>query len=134
MGVSHAAAIYSAKPSSNLRGLLTALHLDPVIWTRSVEFETILQFVTRTSVRDPANRTPVHLWVFNRAQAAYLKDYFDTLPYVAATMRHVPLGVGLLPAAQGGRPVIVLTPEEQERRKANRRKLDAERKRRKRAA
>lgn len=134
MSVSHAAAIYSAKPSANLRGLLTALHLDPTIWTRSVEFETILQFVTRTSVRDPANGTPVHLWVFDREQATYLKDYFDTLPHVAATMSHVPLGVGLVRAAQGGRPVIVLTPEEQERRKADRRRRDAERKRLKRAA
>lgn len=134
MRVSHAAAIYSAKPSSNLRGLLTALNLDPVFWTRSVEFETILQFVTRTSVRDPANGTPIHLWVFDREQATYVKDYFDTLPYVAATMRPVPLGLELVPAAQGGRPVILLTPEEQERRKADRRRKDAKRKRLKRAA
>lgn len=134
MAVSHAAAIYSAKPSANLRELLTALNLDPAIWTRSVEFEAILQFVTRTSVRDPANGTPVHLWVFDREQATYLKDYFDMLPHVAATMRTVPLGLELVSAAQGGRPTIVLTPEQQAQRQADRRKRDAERKRRQRAA
>lgn len=134
MSVSHAAAIYSAKPSSNLRGLLTALNLDPVIWTRSVEFETILQFVTRTSVRDPANGTPIHLWVFDREQAIYLKDYFDTLPHVAASMRHVPLGLELALPNKGGRPALVLTPEEQEQRRVDQRWKDAERKRRERAA
>lgn len=134
MGVSHAAAIYSAKPSSNLRGLLTALNLDPVIWTRSVEFETILQFVTRTSVRDPVNGTPIHLWVFDHGQATYLKNYFDTLPHVAATMSHVPLGLELAPPEKGGRPALVLTPEEQDRRRADRRQKDAARKRQKRAA
>jgi len=134
MGVSHAAAIYSAKPSSNLRGLLMALNLDPVIWTRSVEFETILQFVTRTSVRDPANGTPVHLWVFDREQATYLKSYFDTLAHVAATMEHVSLGLELSPPAKGGAPVVVVTPEQKEQQKARRRAKDAERKRRKRAA
>lgn len=134
MGVSHAAAIYSAKPSSNLRGLLTALALDPVIWTRSVEFETILQFVTRTSVRDPANCTPIDLWVFDSEQAAYLKHYFDALPYVVATISHVPLGLELPPPAKGGAPVLVFTPEQQAQRQAARRERDAERKRRKRAA
>jgi len=134
MGVSHAAAIYSAKPSSNLRGLLAALNLDPVIWTRSVEFETVLQFATRTSVRDPTNSTPVELWVFDRAQAQYLKEYFDALPHVTATMLSVPLDLALAPPAKGGRPAMVLTPEEQDRRKAERRQKDAARKRKKRTA
>jgi hypothetical protein len=133
IGISHAAAIYSAKPSSNLRGLLTALNLDPVIWTQSVEFETILQFVTRTSVRDPANGAPINLWVFDRAQATYLKNYFDTMPHVAPTMNHVPLGLELAQPEKGGRPALVLTPEEQEQRRAGQRRKDAERKRRKRA-
>jgi hypothetical protein len=133
MGVSHAAAIYSAKPSSNLRALLTALNLDPTIWTRSVEFETILQFVTRTSVRDPANGTPIFLWVFDLEQAIYLKEYFDTLPHVSAAMCHVPLGLELAPSKKGGRPALVLTPEEHIERRADQRRKDAERKRRKRS-
>jgi len=134
MGVSHAAAIYSAKPSANLRSLLSALGIDTEAWTRSVEFETILQFVTRTSVRAPNNGTPVELWVFDREQAAYLKDYFDGLPHTTATTTRVPLALGLAPKSKGGRPAKVMTPEEREAQQVERRRKDAARKRQKRAA
>ncbi len=136
MGVSHAAAIYSAKPSPNMLSLLAALGIDTDAWKRSVEFETILQFMTRTSVRSPGNPTPVELWVFDRGQAEYLKDYFDALPHTTATMARVPIAIDLTPKSKGGRPVTVRTPEEQEAWLAEQRRKDAERKReaRKRAA
>lgn len=134
MGVSHAAAIYSAKPSANLRSLLSALGIDTETWTRSVEFETILQFMTRTSVRSPTNSTPVELWVFDREQAGYLKDYFDTLPHTTATMTRATLALGLVPKSKGGRPAKVMTPDEREAQKVEQRRKDAARKREKRAA
>lgn len=68
MHCTHAAAIYSAKPAPNLINLLNALDIPADDWTRSVEHETILQFMTRTSLRDANNCSPVHLWVFDRAQ------------------------------------------------------------------
>jgi hypothetical protein len=129
MRVSHAAAIYSAKPSTNLRSLLRALEINPDAWTRSVEFETILQFMTRTSVRDPANSTPVELWVFDRDQAEYLKEYFDTLLHTTATMNYVPLAFTLAPQSKGGRPATQRTPDEQDAWLAQRRLRDAARKR-----
>lgn len=136
MGVSHAAAIYSAKPSPNMLSFLAALGIDTEAWTRSVEFETILQFMTRTSVRSPGNATPVEMWVFDRGQAEYLKDYFDALPHTTATMARAPIAIDLAPKSKGGRPVIVRTPEEQEAWLAEQRRKDAKRKReaRKRAA
>lgn len=129
MGVSHAAATYTAKPSANLRSLLSALHIDAGAWTRSVEFETILQFMTRTSVRAPANATPVELCVFDRDQAAYLTEYFDALPHATATMIRVPLDLDLAPRSKGGRPAVVRTPEEQDVWLAGKRAKDAMRKR-----
>jgi hypothetical protein len=132
--VSHAAAIYSAKASANLRSLLLALGIDPQAWTQSVEFETILQFVTRTSVRDPSNASPVELWVFDRDQALYLKDYFDGLSHVTATVVRASVVLDLAPQSKGGRPPKVRTPAEHAAWEADRRTRDAARKRRQRQA
>jgi hypothetical protein len=134
MGVSCAAAIYSAKPSANLRSFLSALGIDTDAWTRSVEFESILQFMTRTSVRAPTDRTTVQLWVFDREQAAYLKEYFDKLPHTMATMTRVPLAFELAPRSKGGRPAKAMTPEQRQAQKDEQRRKDAARKRVKRAA
>jgi hypothetical protein len=128
--ISHAAVIYAAKPCPNLRGLLIALDIDPDMWTRSVEFEAILQFVTRTSIRDPNNATPVRLWVFDGAQALYLKEYFDGLPHVTSTVSKVALPLDIRAKQSGGRPAISRTPVEQAVWDAERRRKDAERKRR----
>ncbi len=125
----HAAMIYAAKPCENLRALLRLFKINPPLWTRSVEFETILQFATRTSVRDPDSTAPVSLWVFDREQALYLKEYFDTQPHIVASMVHVPLAVAIPPKSKGGRPRAFRTPEQEAARQAERRKREAARKR-----
>lgn len=127
--LSHAAIIYAAKPSPNLRSLLRALDIDPDHWTRSIEHEAILQFVTRTSVRDPNNAMPVYLYVFDRAQAEYLKEYFDGLHHVIANITQVPLKVAIPERSKGGRPAEVRTPQEQAEWESEKRRKDAERKR-----
>lgn len=128
-GISDAAMIYSAKPCPNLRGLLLALGIDSKVWTRSIEFEAILQFMTRTSVRDPSNATPVQLWVFDCDQAAYLKDYFDGLSHVTANVAHVALQIDIPAKKAGGRPRITRTPEEHAAWREEQRQKDADRKR-----
>jgi len=132
-GVSHAAAIFSAKASPNLVALLDVLGIDREAWERSVEHETILQFVTRTSVRDPDNSSPVRLWVFDREQALYLKTYFDDLGFASATISLVPDGPAIPAMGKRGRPSNVYTPSEQEKRKEAERAKARERKRRSRA-
>lgn len=129
MGFSQAAMIYAAKPSSNLRSLLNACEIDPSLWTRSVEHETILQFVTRTSVRDPNSTAPVHLYVFDRAQAEYLLEYFAALPHVSATTSHVSLEVDVPSKQKVGRPRKIRTPEEQVVWENEKRLKDRDRKR-----
>ena len=131
--VSHAAIIYSAKPSANLRGLLQVLGISNELWTKSVEHETICQFMTRTSVRDPDNASPVHLWVFDHEQARYLKEYFDGLDHVSATIAHIADGPAIPAIAKSGPKVADRTPEQQVEFQNAKRRKDAERKRKKRA-
>lgn len=133
MGVNSAVAIYSAKPSSNMRSFLSSLSIDAQAWTSSVEYEVILQFMTRTSVRATDDDRPVDLWVFDRDQAKYLKDYFDGLPHTQATMECVSTSINLQPSSKGGRRKTVRTPEEQESWNAEKRQKDAARKRKERA-
>ena len=132
--ISDAAIIYSAKPSPNLVGLLNATGMDAELWTRSIEHETILQFVTRTSVRDPDSTEPVNLYVIDETQAIYLKEYFDGLSHVSAHISKIELSEPIPTKSKGGRPRIQRTPEEQDRYKAERRRKDRERKRKKRKA
>ena len=127
--ITNAAAIYTAKPCPNLRGLLIAFGIDSDEWTRSIEYEAILQFVTRTSVRDPNNATTVRFWVFDRGQAEYLKEYFDRLSHVTATLSCVNLNLNIAPKSGGGRPAVVRSPSEQADYEERRRKKDAARKR-----
>lgn len=131
--VSHAAAIYSAKGCPNLTALLKLLDIDPAAWTTSIEHEAILQFVTRTSVRDPNNCSPVRIWVFDRDQALYLKTYFDGLGFASATMSLVPGGPTIPAKLKGGRRAKVYSPHEIDERKAIKTAKDRERKRRSRA-
>jgi hypothetical protein len=80
-------------------------------------------------VRDKDNSSPVHLWVFDRDQALYLKEHFDSLDYVSATMQLVADGP-LIPAhSKRGPKSAVRTPEEQAEFVAAKRRKDAERKR-----
>lgn len=131
--ISHAVAIYAAKPAPNLISLLKARGVPVEAWARSMEHETILQFVTRTSVRNAGNSSPVHLWVFDRAQALYLKEYFDGLDYVTATMKVVEDGPEIPERARSGPKAAVRTPEEQAEYLAMKKAKDKERKRRSRA-
>lgn len=132
-GVSHAAMIYAAKPPPNLVSFLRKFSVPDELWTASVERETVLQFMTRTSVRDPGNAAPVHLWVFDRQQALYLKEHFDRLDYTVASMELLDDGPAIPELAKRGPKPATRSPEEQEAFDAERRRRDAERNRRNRA-
>lgn len=127
---SHAAMIYAAKPAPNLQNLLNTLGIETDAWTRSTECETILQFATRTSVRDPLNTQPIHLYVFDKDQAAYVADYFAELPYTETDVSKVEVSFEISPPSRGGRPRTSRTPDEQARWEEKRRKKDRERKQR----
>lgn len=131
--IDHAAIIYSAKASPSLVSLLNVLGIDKSAWEQSVEHETILQFVTRTSVRTEGSMSPAHLWVFDRAQALYLKHYFDSLPYVSGTIELVTDAPVIPATGKLGRKKVVRSPEEKAEYDREKRARDAARKRKARA-
>lgn len=131
--VSNAAIIYAAKPCANLRSLLIACGIKPEGWTESVESETILQFVTRTSVRNPSDTSTVSLWVFDKWQAEYLYKYFENLPYTEPLLQCAQIDFEIPQQNKLGRPPVHRTPEEQEQFLLMKKKKDAARNQKSRA-
>jgi hypothetical protein len=129
----HAAMIYSAKPSPHLVALLKILEVPVEKWAQSVEHEAVLQFMSRTSVRNRGNTSPVHMWVFDRDQALYLKEHFDSLRHVTATMQLVEDGPEIPAQSKRGPKATMRTTEEEAEFLAAKRRKDAERNRRNRA-
>lgn len=99
-----ATAIYAAKPSPEARTVLKLLGVDSSVWTETHEHETVLQFVCRTSIRDPESTRPVTIRVFDRATAEYLARYFENQPHCVTTMELVDLGFANAKPNAGGRP------------------------------
>lgn len=98
---SAAACIYSAKPSPVQQEILTHIGLDPEVWTETNEHETILQFLARTSIRDPKATANVTLTVYDKVQAAYLQRYFENLPHCDVEMRLTDLGFAYVERGRG---------------------------------
>ncbi len=131
--VSNAAIMYAAKPCANLRSLLIACGTEPEGWTESVESETILQFVTRTSVRNPSDTSTVSLWVFDKWQAEYLYKYFENLPYTEPLLQCAQIDFEIPQQNKLGRPPVHRTPEEQEQFLLMKKEKDAARNQKSRA-
>ena len=129
----HAAMIYSAKPSTHLISLLKMLQVPVEKWAQSVEHEAVLQFMSRTSVRNRGNTSPVHMWVYDRDQALYLKEHFDGLRHVTATMQWVEDGPEIPVQSKRGPKAAVRTAAEEAEYLSAKRRKDAERNRRNRA-
>jgi hypothetical protein len=92
--INAAAIIYSAKPDPFEAQILEerGIDADAVIQTR--ERETIYQFVSRTSIRDPDSGAPVIAYVFDRKQAEALQSRFDEHPHVITELTLIDLGFG----------------------------------------
>jgi hypothetical protein len=121
MGFHHAAMFYAAKPSSEVESAICGLGSSAAQWVSTNEYEAILQFLTRTSVRDVSSTRDVVLHVFNREQAEYLKTFFDSQPHITATIEKVDLALSTQEKSVGGRPRKILTAEEREAIEATKR-------------
>lgn len=131
----HVTMMYSAKPSPLTRGIYRRIGVDPAWHAISAEFETILQFVCRTSVRSADDNRDIHIQVYDRQQAEYLRDYFQNDPrrYVLPELRLENLGFAYdRRDSRPGRKPVVLTLEEREAKKVADRLKDRDRKRRQR--
>ena len=111
---SAAAIIYSAKPSPDERGLWEALGVDPMSAVATREFETIYQFVSRTSVRTPDCEKHIEVFVYDHQQAAYLEQMFDRTGFVETQLELVDLGFSdAPPPPKPGRPKTFRSENEQ---------------------
>lgn len=71
--------IFTANSSSDCTAFLKLNGLDASSWRSTKEHETILQGLTRTSIRDADSDHDVEFYVMDRADAQYCADYFTRL-------------------------------------------------------
>lgn len=128
-----AAIIYASKPSKASQAIMEVLECTDADWVETNEFETILQFLTRTSVRDVTTGGHTNFYVMSKDQADYLKDFFDAQPHISATLEYVELGLEYPEPLKRGRKPVVLTPQEAAERAESNRLAKAERERQRRA-
>jgi len=133
--INAATCIYTVKPDHEQRKAYELLGIDPDYYIETNERETILQFMCRTSVRDPESVCHVDLFVYDKTQADFLRRYFDRdqRGYAVATMQLHDLGFAYAERKRG-RPVVVRSEDDQARRATDRREADRLRKAARRAA
>lgn len=120
MHCTDAAMIYAAKPNPNVRSVLDAIGVSHADWVQTAEFETVLQFVTRTSIRDVGSAAHATVYVFDRWQAQYLMTFFASQAHIDADIEWIDLGLTFKQEKPGPK-VRTVTPEEAEQRIAARR-------------
>ncbi|SOB86743.1 hypothetical protein SAMN06297144_1852 [Sphingomonas guangdongensis] len=123
-GCNQAAVIYSAKPSPNIEGLLKVHGVTAEDWRITNEFEVILQFVTRTSIRDPRSAEEVTLYVYDIDQASYLLHQLALLDHVEVTFEKADVAINDQKKRRGRKP-RELTEAEVAERAARRREQNA---------
>lgn len=74
--------IYSSKATRNERPLLSKIGITYDEVRRAREFEDILQFVFRLSLRDHESDAPVDIRVYDSAQAEFLAEFLAATGYV----------------------------------------------------
>lgn len=120
MHCTDAAIIYAAKPNPNIRSVLDAIGVSHADWVQTTEFETVLQFVTRTSIRDVGSAAHATVYVFDRWQAQYLMTFFTSQAHIDADIEWIDLGL-TFEQEKPGPKARVLSPEEAEQKIAARR-------------
>lgn len=118
MGYHRAAMFYAAKPSHEVESAINGLGCTALQWVATNEHEIILQFLTRTSVRDVSSTHDVVLHVFNREQAEYLTSFFDAQPHITSTLDKVVLPLSTQNKKAAGRPLVIMTEAERAAKKA----------------
>ncbi|RYG96241.1 MAG: hypothetical protein EON58_12510 [Alphaproteobacteria bacterium] len=89
---SSATALLTCKPSRPDIAEARELGIEPELIVDAREREVMVQFATRTSVRDPQSTQTVRLYVYDWAQAEHLGKYFDATGYCMVELVEVDLG------------------------------------------
>ncbi len=121
--IDEAAFIYTSKPHEHERRILGAIGVDPQAVIESREYDTIYQFVARTSVRDASSSRPVTAYVYDRLQADALARSFADRSGLEIELELIDLGFAH--EVPGRQDLSALTPAEKaerQRRQAKERK------------
>lgn len=106
-------ALYTAKPEPAECQILDACGIDPNSAIETREYETIYQFVGRSSIRDASSSREVNVYVYDSGQANYLADMFSSAGYIDVEL--LPVDAGFLDEIydpKAGRPKPELTEAE----------------------
>jgi hypothetical protein len=133
----YVAAIYTAKLDDSLRLVLERLGLRGQDHIETAEYETILQFVCRGSIREPDDQSDFQIYVYDRRQADYLLAYFrdhasDYVLWPEIVLENLGFAYDVRDSKRGRKP-RVLSLAEEAKRKELRRVADRLRKRKARA-
>ena len=90
--IDEAAIIFTSKPDQHERRILSAMGVDPQAVIESREFDTLYQFIARTSVRDAMSSRPVTGYVYDRVQAEALANLFANRSGLEVELELVDLG------------------------------------------
>jgi hypothetical protein len=127
-------AIYTAKPDPAECQVLETFGIDTNTAIATREYETLYQFIGRSSVRDASSTRGVRVFVYDRDQATYLAEAFGSAGYVDVEL--LPIDLGFIDAPydpKPGRPKVELTGAEMAVRADKKRAQDRERQKAKRA-
>ncbi len=124
MACTHAAMFYAAKPNSNVRSVLDAIGIEHNAWIETNEYETVLQFVTRTSIRDVRSAEHANVYVFDRWQADYIMSFLSTQHHINADVEWVDLALDF-ERQKPGPKIKAIAPDEAARRAEARRAAKA---------
>ena len=122
--VHHASMAYSAKPSNDEIGVLKHFGIDFAQVQRSREYEDIIQFALRTSLRDAKSSEPVVINLYDVGQAEFLAAFLRRNYGFDAEMSYVDIGIGEVVKPKRGRRNIEETSAEREIRYADQRKQE----------
>ncbi|MBT2244545.1 hypothetical protein JQK15_13455 [Sphingobium sp. BHU LFT2] len=131
MAATTATMIYTSKPDTSDRLVMRMIGVDPDAVIETREYEVLVQFACRTSIRDAASTETVNLWVYDEVQAKHLEAYFQSTGYCIPSLALHDLGWADWKPAKKEPPV--LSPDEIQAKKDHERALDTARKARKRA-
>lgn len=131
MAATSATMIYTSKPDASDRMVMGLIGVEPESVIETREYEVLVQFACRTSIRDAASTDTVDLYVYDEVQAKHLAAYFASTGYCIPSLQLHDLGFAdWTPERKTKR---VLTVEEMQAKKDHERALDTARKARKRA-
>ena len=125
---------YAGKASPQEATILGQLGVSSAQVTQAREGDSLVQFVSRSSVRDFASTADVRINLYDAFQARVVADYLERHHPFDVMVEHVEIGISEVEKPKRGRPPVVMSEVERVALQTWRRTTKAEHQRRRRAA